>query len=59
MSFPSQSSPGMVASLQVPAGATMAVLEAMNYHPTSERLQIQGCLALGNIGRTGEYKMIE
>lgn len=38
----------------IPAEAVFAVLQAMDCHPTSERILIQGCLVLGNIGRAGE-----
>ena len=41
--------------LDLPAGTAVTVLEAMNYHPTSERVQLEGCWALGNITRTGIY----
>ena len=37
----------------LPTGTAVAVLEAINYHPTSERVQMEGCWALGNIARTG------
>ena len=40
-------------TLCLPVGVAAAVLESMNYHPTSERVQVEGCWALGNIARTG------
>ena len=45
---------GVSPGLAIPRATVVSVLEAMNYHPTSERLQVEGCLALGNVGRTGE-----
>lgn len=34
-------------------GAMSAVLLAMDSHPTNVRVQREGCLAVGNIGRAG------
>lgn len=38
----------------IPVEMVPAVQHAMDCHPTSEKILTQGCLALGNIGRTGE-----
>lgn len=46
-----------VASLEgvAPAESVYAIMQGMDCHPTSENILTQGCLALGNIGRAGEY----
>ena len=52
--FLSHYSTGVLLGVSIPVGTPVAILEAMNYHPTSEKLQVEGCLDLGNIGRAGE-----
>lgn len=56
---PPFTSAGAFPRVTVTAGLPVAVLEAMNYHLTSEKLQVEGCLALGNIGRIGEGDVMQ
>ncbi len=39
----------------LPPQTMSAVMEAMGYNPASERVQLQGVLAMGSIGRTGQW----
>ena len=40
---------------EIPSETVPAILHGMECHPTNEKILIEGCLALGNTGRAGEW----